>query len=505
MGIELSRRDFLRTTAAGAAGLAMSGVLGGAVSAEETETTPLAPSFPGRARFTGVPAVRSIKEDLVYLGVSDQRTALFENVYPIPRGVTYNSYLLLDEKTVLFDTVDRSVTGQFIENLVAALDGRDLDYLLVQHMEPDHCAGIPEVLSRYPNAKVLCSHLAMAMIQQFFDFDASKYGEIIENGDSLETGKHVLNFVAAPMVHWPEVMMTYDSTDKTLFSADAFGSFGALDGNLFADEVNFETDWLPDARRYYCNIVGKYGPQVQSVLGAAGGLEIETICPLHGPIWRENLGWLIDKYDKWSSYTPEEDAVAVFYGSIYGGTENAAGVLASRLSQDGIRNVQVYDVSRTHVSELIAESFRCSHLVFCSITYNMGIFTPMKNFLNDLAAHNLQKRKVSYVENGTWSPASGKLMQEIVESLPGMTEIGRIITLRSTTNTESIEKLFALADEIAADLTGGTAEETEAEDTASAVTWRCTVCGFIYEGDPLPDDYKCPICGVGPDKFEKVE
>ena len=268
-----------------------------------------------------------------------------------------------------------------------------------------------------------------------------------------------------------------------------------------SDEVNFETDWLPDARRYYCNIVGKYGPQVQSVLGAAGGLEIETICPLHGPIWRENLGWLIDKYDKWSSYTPEEDAVAVFYGSIYGGTENAAGVLASRLSQDGIRNVQVYDVSRTHVRELIAESFRCSPLVFCSITYNMGIFTPMKNFLLDLEAHNLQNRCFALVENGSWSPLSGKLMKEILERLGNASFVGETVTIFSSPDADKREALDALAEAVAGSVLGG-GEPVAEPAPAAAASWVCSVCGYIYEGEELPDDFVCPVCGVGPEKFE---
>ncbi|MDO5298916.1 MAG: MBL fold metallo-hydrolase [Clostridia bacterium] len=447
--------------------------------------------------------IRKVTDDLVYLGVSDRRIELFENVYPIARGISYNSYLLLDEKTVLFDTVDRSVTGQFFENLEYALDGRKLDYLIVNHMEPDHSSAIAQVVHRYPEVKLLCTELAVSMIAQFHEIDIAKHGYTVTEGMELSTGRHRLIFTMAPMVHWPEVMMTYDATDKILFSADAFGTFGAPGGNLFADEVNFETEWLADARRYYTNIVGKYGPQVQDVLAKAAALDISMICPLHGPIWRENIGWFIDKYDKWSSYTPEEDAVLVVYGSVYGGTENAAGVLASKLSEGGARNVTVLDVSKTHVSELIAESFRCSHIVLASMTYNMGIFTPMKNFLLDLQAHNLQNRSYALVENGSWSPASGRLMQEILDQMPGMKQIGSTVTVRSTTNEESYASLCALAEEIIASL-HGTLSDAPLTQAPAAAKWRCTVCGYVYEGDSLPADYTCPLCGVGADKFEQI-
>ncbi len=504
MSQDVSRRDFIKGVSVGTVGLAAMSVIGGlkpmTVSAEEAAALE---EFEGRAKFSGVHNIRYITEDLVYLGASDRRIELFENVYPIPRGVSYNSYLLLDEQTVLFDTVDRSVSGQFFENLVCALDGRTLDYLIVQHMEPDHCSAISEVLVRYPDVKLICSETAAPIVKQFFGVEVAKHGYTVTEGAQLVTGKHTLVFVMAPMVHWPEVMVTYDAADKTLFSADAFGTFGALNGNLFADEVNFETEWLADARRYYTNIVGKYGPQVQDVLAKAGTLEIARICPLHGPVWRENLAWLLDKYDKWSSYTPEDQAVMVVYGSVYGGTENAAAVIASRLSEGGAKNVTVYDVSKTHVSELIGEAFRCSHLVFASITYNMGIFTPMKNFLMDLEAHNLQNRKFALVENGSWSPVAGSRMAEMLNGMPEMTQIGETVTIRSTTDEESFGRLSALAEEILADMNGETAESAAPAEAAS-LSWRCTVCGYIYEGDEVPDDYKCPVCGVGKDQFEQI-
>lgn len=361
---------------------------------------------------------------------------------------------------------------------------RKLDYLIVQHMEPDHCAAIPEVLARYPDVKIVCSAMAMALIQQFLDFDPSAHGQVIAEGDTLSTGKHELTFVAAPMVHWPEVMLTYDKTTGTFFSADAFGTFGALNGNLFADEVNFEADWLADDRRYCTNIVGKYGQQAQDVLAKASTLDIRMICPLHRPIWRDNLAWLLDKYQKWSTYAPEEEAVAVFYGSIYWSAENAANILASRMSQGGVRNVTVFDVSKTHVSELLAEAFRVSHLVFASITYNMGLFTPMQNFLEDLAAHNLQNRTFALVENGSWSPAAGKIMTELLARMTGMRQIGDTVTLRSTTNDDSPQRLGDLTDALVWDL-GGSAAAAAAQVTAApAVTrWKCTVCGYVYEGE----------------------
>lgn len=272
--------------------------------------------------------VKKITDDLYWIGGSDRRLALFENVYPIPRGVSYNSYVLLDEKTVLLDTVDASISGLFFENLEYVLNGRTLDYLIVNHMEPDHCAVIGDVVRRYPDVKLVCNAKTVPMLKQFFNFPVEDRTVIVKEMDTLCTGKHTFAFVMAPMVHWPEAMVSYDTVDKILFSADGFGTFGAINGNLFADEVNFERDWLDDARRYFINIVGKYGVQVQNLLKKAATLEIKMICPLHGPVWRENLGWFIEKYDTWSSYKPENQAVMIAYASIYGNTENAAEILA---------------------------------------------------------------------------------------------------------------------------------------------------------------------------------
>ena len=392
---------------------------------------------------------KKIYEDLYWVGGNDRRLALFENIYPISRGVSYNSYVLLDEQTVLLDTVDRAINDLFFENLEHVLAGRTLDYVIVNHMEPDHCASLAELVLRYPEIKIVCNAKTLGIIRQFYRFDADSRALIVKEGDTLSTGKHTLTFVMAPMVHWPEVMVTYDTTDKTLFSADAFGTFGALNGNLFADEVNFETEWLDDARRYYTNIVGKYGPQVQALLKKAAGLEIRMICPLHGPIWRENIGWFLDKYQHWSSYTPEDQSVVIAAGSVYGNTMNAAEILAGMLADRGVKNIKLYDVSNTHPSVLVSEAFRCSHLVFAGSTYNNGIFTPMETVLLDLAAHNLQNRTVALIENGTWAPVSGKLMRELVEKMKKTQILEPSITLRSSLKEEQLSALEALADAIA--------------------------------------------------------
>ena len=391
--------------------------------------------------------IQFINKNLVYVGVSDRRTALFENVYPIPRGVSYNSYVLLDEKTALFDTCDSSVSEQFFENVEAALNGRRLDYLVVNHMEPDHGALIAPLLLRYPQATVVCTAKAAQMMEQFFGSKPTNL-QAVKEDDTLTTGRHTLCFTMAPMVHWPEVMMTYDQTDKVLFSADAFGTFGALSGNLYADEVNFEGEWLNDARRYFINIVGKYGQPVQTVLKKAAALDIKMICPLHGPVWRENLGWFVGKHDVWSKYEPENKGVVIIYGSIYGHTEAAAMRLGTLLAQRGIKNIKAYDASRTHVSKLVSECFRASHVVFASSTYNNGIFTPMESLLADLKTHSWQKRTVALIENGSWAPQSGKLMRAELEQMKDITIVGDTVSLKSAAAPAQEEQLAALADAI---------------------------------------------------------
>lgn len=393
--------------------------------------------------------VKKIKDDLFWVGGSDRRLALFENAYPIPRGISYNSYVLLDEKTVLFDTVDRAIAGQFIENVEAVLGGRDLDYIVVNHMEPDHCATLGDMVSRYPNVKVVCNAKTVPIINQFYEFGVDSRAIVIKEGDTFNTGKHTLTFYMAPMVHWPEVMVTYDMTDKILFSADAFGTFGAMNGNLFADEVNFERDWLDDSRRYYSNIVGKYGPSTQTLLKKVTPLDIQILCPLHGPVWRSDICWYVDKYQTWSSYVPEEQAVMIAYGSIYGNTENAANILAGHLSERGIRNIAMYDVSVTHPSVIISEAFRCSHLVFASATYNGGVFSSMEHLLNDMKSHNVQNRTVALMENGSWGVLAGKKMTEIISEMKNMTILDHMVTIKSSVKQDQLADIIALADAIA--------------------------------------------------------
>ena len=389
--------------------------------------------------------IKKIKDDLFWVGGTDRRLNLFENAFPIPRGVSYNAYVLKDEKTVLFDTVDNAIGDQLFENLEAVLEGRTLDYVIVNHMEPDHASTLSEVVRRYPEVKIVCNAKTVAIIKQFFDFDIDSRAVIVKENDTFCTGNHTYTFVMAPMVHWPEVMVTYDMTDKILFSADAFGTFGAMNGNIFADEVNFERDWLDDARRYYTNIVGKFGASVQTLLKKAAGLDIQMICPLHGPVWRENISWYVDKYLTWSSYAPEERAVMIAYGSIYGNTENAANILACRLADRGVRNIAVYDVSSTHPSVLVSEAFRCSHLVFASVTYNGGIFTNMERVLGDLKAHALQNRTVALMENGSWGLIAAKQMKEIISTMKNMEILEPSLSIKSSLKKGQEAEIDAIA------------------------------------------------------------
>lgn len=389
---------------------------------------------------------KNITDDLYWIGGNDRRLALFENIFPVPNGVSYNAYVLLDEKTVLLDTVDKAVGEQFFENLTHVLGERDLDYVIINHMEPDHCAMLKEVIFRYPKVQVVCNAKTADIIKQFFKIETDAL--IVKENDTLCTGKHTFTFLMAPMVHWPEVMVTYDTTDKVLYSADAFGTFGAINGNLFADEVDFETKWLDDARRYYTNIVGKYGAQVQALLKKASKVDIEMICPLHGPVWRTNIGWFVEKYQKWSTYEPEDQGVMIAYASIYGNTENAANVLASRLADKGLKNIAMYDVSVTHPSVVVSEAFRASHLVFASPTYNGGIFPNMETVLLDLKAHNLQKRTVAFMQNGTWAATSGRQMNEMISGMKEMTVLTPAITIKSALNDNQSVEIDAMVDAI---------------------------------------------------------
>lgn len=393
--------------------------------------------------------VREVTENLYWVGANDHRLALFENIHPISRGVSYNAYLLLDEKTVLFDTVDWSACRQLLENMEHLLNGRPLDYLVINHMEPDHGASIEEILLRYPDVKIISTEKAFMLMRQFgFDIEHHERIEVCE-GDTQSFGAHTVTFVAAPMVHWPEAMVTFDVTNGVLFSADAFGSFGALDGKLFNDEVNFDRDWIDDARRYFTNIVGKYGPHVQALLKKATTIDIKIVCPLHGPVWRSDLGYFIDKYDHWSRYEPEEKGVMIAYASMYGNTEAAAQALAAKLCEKGMTNVALYDVSNTHVSQLISETFRLSHVVLASVTYNLGIYPVMHNYLMDMKALNLQNRTFAIVENGSWACKSGDLMQKFIdEELKNMTVLNERLSLASSLHPDKAVELDRLADGI---------------------------------------------------------
>ena len=393
--------------------------------------------------------VKKVNEDYTWVGANDRRLSMFEGVYSVPSGVAYNSYLLCDGETLLFDTVDKAVRHRLIENVTGVLDGRKLDYLVVQHMEPDHTAVIVELAAMYPDMKLVCNKKTLDFIEQFFGFSCDKRVITVSENDTLTVGKHTLHFMMAPMVHWPEVMVTYDSTDKILFSADAFGCFGALNGAIFADEVDFDKDYMDEARRYYSNIVGKYGTQVQALLNKTQVLNIETICPLHGFVWRKNLGDIISKYQLWSGYTPEEEGVMIAYASVYGNTENAAEILACRLRDKGIKTV-MFDVSVTPASDIVSAAFKWSHLVFASTTYNAGIFVTMEALIHDMVSHNVQNRTVAVIENGSWAATSGGLICNKLSQCKDINIIGSMLSIKSSLQKSQLKEIDTMAEAIAA-------------------------------------------------------
>ena len=391
---------------------------------------------------------RKINDDIYYLGASDRRIELFENVYPVSQGMSYNSYLITDEKTCLMDSVDESVRGQFLENLQYALNGRNLDYMVVQHMEPDHCSIVPELFRMYPDMKLVASLQAFKMMENFYSLQTEERRLVVKEGDTLKLGKHKLKFIAAPMVHWPEVLMTYDVTDKILFSADAFGSFGAMSGNIFADEIDWDKDFKDEARRYYVNIVGKYGLQTQNVLKKASTLDIQMICPLHAHIWRKDLSTIISLYDTWSKYEAEKDSVVIFYGSIYGNTQNAAEILAMQLAENGIENVEVFDTSKTHVSFLVSKAFEYKTLVFAAATYNAEIFDTVQNLITELKNHNLSNRRIGLIENGSWAPVAASKMKAQLETFKNMEVVEPVVKVVSSVTDKNVEELSVLAKEL---------------------------------------------------------
>ena len=399
-------------------------------------------------------ALKRISDSILYVGADDRTIDLFENQYPVSNGVTYNSYVIKDSKIAVMDTVDERATDQWFDNLEEAFEGKAPDYLVVSHLEPDHSGNIEQFLKKYPDTIVVANAKTFAMLPQFIDIDVPEDKRFVAaEGTTLALGKHVLTFVMAPMVHWPEVMVEYESTEKVLFSADGFGTFGALGDRLKTSELeNMPQSWADEARRYFINIVGKYGVQVQNLLKKAATLEIKMICPLHGPVWRENLGWFIEKYDTWSSYKPEDQAVMIAYASIYGNTENAAEILASKLADKGVKNIAMYDVSVTDPSVIVSESFRCSHLVFAAPSYNGGIFTKMETVLSELKAHSLQNRTVAIMENGTWAPVAGRQMREIFAGMKNIELLEEGVTIRSAVKEAQEASLEALAEKIASSL-----------------------------------------------------
>lgn len=388
---------------------------------------------------------RNVTEDIVWVGGNDHRLNLFENLYPLEHGVSYNSYLIKDEKTCLMDTVDYAVGRQFLENLAYELDRRKLDYVVVQHMEPDHCSILKTITHIYPEAKIVVNAKTIPMMGQFFDYVPTERFVVVKEMDTLELGSHTLTFLMAPLVHWPEVMMTYDKKDKVLFSADGFGTFGTLDGTIFEDEVDFDRDWLDDTRRYYTNIVGKYGNQVQAVLKKAADLDIQILCPLHGVIWRKNLDYILDKYNKWSTYEPEEKGVLIVYASMYGNTENMAEILAFKLVQRGVR-VKLYDVSSTDPSWLVSEAFHYSHIVAASPTYNSGIYPLMHHFFAEIKAHGLKRRTFAFLDNGTWAATAGRQMAKLIEEFKECEILEEKVSIKSSLKKNQMEQLDDLAD-----------------------------------------------------------
>lgn len=399
--------------------------------------------------------VRQIAEDTFYVGVTDNKTSLFENIHPLPEGVSYNSYVILDEKTALMDTVDWNFAQNFFENVEHVLDGRNLDYIVINHFEPDHASSLGEMMMRYPEATLVMSTKGENFARNFgFDIDSHEC-IFVKEGDTLELGKHTLTFVMAPMVHWPEVMVTLDLHTGVLYTADAFGTFGKLDGRLFDDEVDFEGEFLDHARRYFCNIVGKYGKPTMALLNKATPLmdKIKMFAPLHGPIWRSNLQYYIDKHVKWASYEPEEEGVLIVYGSMYGNTENVAEIMATELVKRGITKIKMYDASKTHHSYIIADAFKYSHILVASVTYNLTLYPPVKTLIEDMIMLNLQNRKVALVENGSWSPQSGRIMTEMFGQMKNMEILnGEFTHFTSSLREDKYEEIMNLVDVIAKSL-----------------------------------------------------
>lgn len=434
-----------------------------------------------------------ITKDIRYIGVNDHDIDLFEGQYVVENGMAYNSYAVVDDKIAIFDTVDARFTDTWTKNLEEVLGTRKPDYLIIQHMEPDHSANIAKFMDKYAETTIVSSVKAFAMMKQFFGTDFADRQLVVKEGDSLKLGTHTLHFIAAPMVHWPEVIVTYDSCDKVLFSADGFGKFGALD---------VEEDWACEARRYYIGIVGKYGGQVQNLLKKAADLDIEIICPLHGPMLKENLNYYLDLYNTWSSYGVESEGVVIAYTSVYGNTRKAVESLAGQLKEKGCPEVVVYDLARCDMAEAVEDAFRYGRLVLATTTYNGDIFPFMKTFIDHLTERNFQNRLVGFVENGSWAPMAAKTMKKMLDGCKNLTLAEPVVTIRSALNEESTSQLSALAEAMCQD---APAQEEETADTGAKKKYVCKICGYIYEGDELPADFVCPLCKRGAADFELAE
>lgn len=428
-----------------------------------------------------------IIKDLYYVGASDTALDLFEGQYEVPNGMAYNSYIIVDEKIAIFDSVDLSVYPKWLENIKEVLKDKKPDYLIIHHMEPDHSSSIMKLLEVYSDITLVSSFLAFKMLNQFFHKEV-KNKIIINEGDKLSLGKHELSFIAAPMVHWPEVMLSYETSTKTLFSADAFGKFGAFD---------YEEDWACEARRYYFGIVGKYGVQVQALLKKASALQIDRILPLHGPILTENLSYYLNLYDIWSRYDVEKDGVAIFYTSVYGHTKEAVELLEKKLIELGSPKVVKFDLARDSESEAVEDAFKYGKIVFATTTYNMSIFPFMNNFLNHLIEHNYQNRDVAIIENGSWAPNVEKVIKEKFKDSKDIRFVSPVVKILSSIDENNIKQI----EEVAKALT----VKSEAKEEKKTHKWVCKICGFTYEGEELPEDYSCPICRHPRSDFEQVE
>ncbi|MBQ2751225.1 MAG: MBL fold metallo-hydrolase [Oscillospiraceae bacterium] len=435
-----------------------------------------------------------ISKNIVYVGVNDHEIDLFEGQYIVPNGMSYNSYAVMDEKTAIMDSVDARFTAEWFGKIDAALEGKSPDYLVVQHMEPDHSGSIARFMENYPEAKLVSSNKAFAMMKNFFGTDFADRRIVVGEGDTLSLGERTLTFIAAPMVHWPEVIMTYDSADKVLFSADAFGKFGALD---------VEEDWACEARRYYIGIVGKYGIQVQTVLKKAAALDIQMICPLHGPVLSEDLGYYINLYDIWSGYKVEEEGVVIAYTSIYGNTKKAVELLAEKLEQNGCPKVVINDLARCDMFEAVEDAFRYGKLVLATTTYNADIFPFMKTFIEHLTERNFSNRTVALIENGSWAPTAARIMKGMLEKSKNITFAENTVKIMSALNDVSRAQISALAEELCSEPKQN--EQPAEEQQPASKKFVCKLCGYIYEGDELPADYVCPLCKRGADAFEEMK